>query len=145
MSQKTIVLFLTKNEEKTVASEISKVQDLFQANGIESYQIVLCDDSTDRTRAIAANLGCQIIDGGGKGLGRAFYNATQKLKNEDFGCLITLDSDGQAHIGDVLRFQNLVLEDHYDLVTASRFLNRQSEEVKYKYPMINRIGVFFLS
>ncbi len=143
MQYSVAFLLLTKNEQASIGEVILDLQQACNAANIQDYKIVLADDSSDQTRAIAKSMGCEIVDGGGVGLGRAYTRGLKYCATLGADFVVSLDADGQTDLTEIKKFLQPVILDQADLVTASRFLNK--EFVDYNYRWINRLGVFFLA
>ena len=138
------VVIPTRNEEKSIAHVIDEVRGGFVGTRYNEVDIVLADDSSDRTRRIARDLGAVIVPGGGEGLGVAMYRGLKAAARLEPDVIVAVDGDGQADAGaEIKRFLAPIDADEADLVLGSRF--RDSGLVKYPYRWINRLGTRVLS
>lgn len=137
----TAIIIFTKNEEKIISKFIDKLHDILKKTASYSFELFLCDDSTDKTRKIAKQKGLTVIPGKGS-LGWSYYYALSFLSKRNFESLITLDGDGQTDLSEIPVFLK-ELQKGFGLVLGSRFLN--SSSISYSYSKINFIGVKLLS
>lgn len=115
--------------------------------GLETV-IIVVDDSTDKTRSLAASEGAVVIRGNGEGLGTAMFRGLKFAASIDPDVIVSVDGDGQADVrSEIPVFIKFVLENSADLVLGSRF--KRSDLVNYNYRLRNRLGtrilVWFLS
>ena len=120
------------NEEKNIASiiqKLSKVADI----------VIVCNDgSTDNTAKIAEKMGAIVITHQQNlGYGAAIRSLFLKARELDSDMLVTLDSDGQHRISDVLPIVDPILKNQADLVIGSRFLTKNQEDM----PKYREIGI----
>lgn len=79
------VAIITRNEEKAIAKVIGDVQ-----GALPGAKVYVVDDSTDRTKEVAASLGAFVSDGPRKGFGPAFHQA---LLTPAEPIIVTVDAD----------------------------------------------------
>lgn len=116
------------NEEKNIAGIIQKLNDIADT-------IIVCNDgSNDSTGKIAAKMGAIVINHP-KNLGYGSAIRSLFLKAREINCdmLVTLDSDGQHRLEDVLPVTQPIINNEADLVIGSRFLKGNQENIpKYR-------------
>ena len=138
------VVIPTRNEEQSIARVIAEVRSGFVGTRYNDIDIVLADDSSDRTRRVARELGAVVVPGGGEGLGVAMYRGLKAAARLAPDVIVAVDGDGQADaVAEIKRFLAPIERDEADLVLGSRFLDRGL--VKYPYRWINRFGTRVLS
>lgn len=138
------VVIPTRNEEKSIARVIAEVRSGFAGTRYNEVDIVLADDSSDRTRRVARELGAIVVPGGGEGLGVAMYRGLKAAAQLAPDVIVAVDGDGQADAAaEIRRFLTPIERDEADLVLGSRFLDHGL--VKYPYRWINRFGTRVLS
>ena len=138
------VVIPTRNEELSIARVIGEVRSGFVGTRYDEVDIVLADDSSDRTRRIARDLGAVVVPGGGEGLGVAMYRGLKAAAQLAPDVIVAVDGDGQADAAtEIKRFLAPIERDEADFVLGSRFLDRGL--VKYPYRWINRFGTRVLS
>ena len=138
------VVIPTRNEELSIARVIEEIRSGFVGTRYNEVDIVLADDSSDRTRRIARDLGAVVVPGGGEGLGVAMYRGLKMAAQLAPDVIVAVDGDGQADAAaEIRRFLTPIERDEADLVLGSRFLDRGL--VKYPYRWINRFGTRVLS
>ena len=120
------------NEEKNIASIIQKL------NQVADTVIVCNDGSTDNTAKIAEKMGAIVITHQQNlGYGEAIRSLFLKARELDSDMLVTLDSDGQHRISDVLPIVDPIIKNQADLVIGSRFLTKNQEDM----PKYREIGI----
>ena len=138
------VVIPTRNEELSIARVIEEIRSGFVGTRYNEVDIVLADDSSDRTRRIARDLGAVVVPGGGEGLGVAMYRGLKAAAQLAPDVIVAVDGDGQADAAtEIKRFLAPIERDEADFVLGSRFLDRGL--VKYPYRWINRLGTRVLS
>jgi len=119
------------NVEKTIRNVIKETKKY--CDNI----IVIDDGSRDNTGKVVKEEGIKLITHKkNKGLGAALrtgFNAAINCKSD---IILTLDSDGQHNPNEIPRFLNAISKG-YDFVLGERDLK--------KYPLIKKIGNFFLN
>ena len=123
------------NEEKNIASIIEKLSEIADT-------IIVCNDgSSDRTGKIAEKMGAVVINhernlGYGAGI-RSLFLRARELGSD---VLVTLDSDGQHRVEDVLPVVEPIKKNQADIVIGSRFLEGEQENIpKYRKAGIKMI------
>ena len=138
------VVIPTRNEEQSIARVIAEIRSGFVGTRYNDIDIVLADDSSDRTRRVARELGAVVVPGGGEGLGVAMYRGLKAAAQLAPDVIVAVDGDGQADAAaEIRRFLAPIERDEADLVLGSRFLDHGL--VKYPYRWINRFGTRVLS
>lgn len=136
---KISIVFPTKNEENTISDVIDQFRSAIEELGHEILEIIVVDDSKDKTRKIAKEKGAVVLIGSGQGLGLAMYRGLKRsllLKPE---IILASDTDGQSDPKEIAEFIKTSLTEDIDLVLGSRFLAKES--IDYKYKFINRFGI----
>jgi glycosyltransferase involved in cell wall biosynthesis len=116
LSPSVSVLLPALDEERTIASCIGKILQVFRENAI-SGEIIVADASTDRTAEIARSLGAIVIRPEKKGYGNAYLAAFGEARGQ---YIILGDSDDTY---DFLEIPRLLapLKNGADFVIGSRF------------------------
>jgi glycosyltransferase involved in cell wall biosynthesis len=120
------------NEEKNIASIIQKLNQFVDT-------VIVCNDgSTDNTAKIAEKMGAVVITHEQNlGYGGAIRSLFLKARELDSDILVTLDSDGQHRISDILPVIDPIITNQADLVIGSRFLEDNQEDM----PKYRKIGI----
>ena len=120
------------NEEKNIASIIQRLSQIADT-------VIVCNDgSTDNTAKIAEKMGAIVITHQQNlGYGGAIRSLFLKARELDSDMLVTLDSDGQHRISDVLPIVDPIIKNQADLVIGSRFLTENQEDM----PKYREIGI----
>lgn len=106
------------NEEQTIGEVIEKIPDYVDT-------IVVVDDgSSDKTAKIAKTKGAVVIlHTLNKGVGAAFISGVRAVLSMDIDIMVNIDADGQFNPKDIHKLLEPIVNDNYDFVTASRFIN----------------------
>ena len=120
------------NEEKNIAGIIQKLSEIVDT-------VIVCNDgSTDNTGKIAEKMGAIVINHQrNMGYGVAIKSLFLKARELDSEVLITLDSDGQHRIEDVMPIVEPIIKNQADLVIGSRFLVGNQENI----PKYRKVGI----
>jgi polyprenyl-phospho-N-acetylgalactosaminyl synthase len=138
------VVIPTKNEAASIAAVMADVRRGFEATRYDDVVVIIADDSSDRTRAIAAEHGAYVVHGTGEGLGVAMYRGLKAAVTFSPDVIVAVDGDGQADATvEIKRFLARIEAGEADLVLGSRFL--KDDLVHYHYRWINRFGTHVLS
>jgi len=124
------------NEEKNIASIIENLSEI-------SDTIIVCNDgSTDKTGKIAEKMGAIVINHE-RNLGYGAAIRTLFLKARELGSdvLVTLDSDGQHRIEDVMPVAEPIIKNQADMVIGSRFLEGNPKNI----PKYRKAGIKFIT
>ena len=120
------------NEEKNISDIIQKLSKICDT-------VIVCNDgSTDDTGKIAEKMGAVVITHEQNlGYGVAIRSLFLKARELDSDMLVTLDSDGQHRISDILHVIDPIITNQADLVIGSRFLEDNQEDM----PKYRKIGI----
>ena len=133
---KIIITIPAYNEEKTVGSVIKAIpRDI-----AEDIKIVVIDDgSTDNTANIAKKSGADkvVSHNTNKGLGVAFQTGIETALEMNADIAVNIDADGQFNPNDIPRLIKPIIDGKVDMVTCSRFLDKNLEP---DMPRIKKFG-----
>ena len=120
------------NEEKNISDIIQKLSKICDT-------VIVCNDgSTDNTGKIAEKMGAVVITHErNMGYGGAIRSLFLKARELESDMLVTLDSDGQHRISDILHVIDPIITNQADLVIGSRFLEDNQEDM----PKYRKIGI----
>lgn len=139
-----VVVIPTRDEENSIERVIAEIRSAFDGRKYDCIEILVTDDSTDRTRALARLAGAHVVNGGGEGLGAAMYRGLKESLAFDPDVIMAIDGDGQADSKtEIPRFLDVIERGEADLVLSSRF--KESGAVHYEYRFINRLGTRVLT
>lgn len=124
------------NEEKNIALIIEKLSEITDT-------IIVCNDgSTDKTGKIAEKMGAIVINHERNlGYGAAIRTLFLKARELDSDILVTLDSDGQHRIEDVMPVAEPIIKNQADMVIGSRFLEGDQKNI----PKYRKAGIKFIT
>ena len=103
------IVIPTRNEEKNIGVLLSKL----------NYEVIVVDDSDDRTAEVAESMGAVVVKGQRKGLGQAIIDGINYSKAD---IVLVMDSDLSHAPSDVPRLLKPILEQGVDFVIASRYI-----------------------
>ena len=120
------------NEEKNIEQIIKNLKQIADT-------VIVCNDgSSDDTGKIAENLGAIVINHPQNlGYGGAIRSLFFKARELDCDVLVTMDSDGQHRIKDILPVSEPIIKNQADLVIGSRFLEGNQENI----PTYRQVGI----
>lgn len=142
-SSRVSFFILTKNEENSISQLIYLLDAEAKKLDLPNYEILVIDDSTDNTAALATEAGAVVIKGPKLGLGAAYRVGLASSLERGAHFIASMDGDGQVDVSELSQFFEK-LSEGYDLVTSSRFKGLK-ELVSYSYPAINFAGSKILS
>jgi len=111
------VVIPTMDEEATIEECIRKAKAVFKEMKIEG-EVIVADNSSDNTPAIAKRLGAKVITPKKFGYGNA-YLAGFEVANGDY--IAMADGDGTYNISEMKKLLKLLIDDEADFVIGSRF------------------------
>jgi len=114
------------NEEEAIGSCIEKIQHTFASANING-EIVVCDNgSTDNSVAIAESLGARVVHEPLRGYGNAYLKGFASARGT---YLIMGDADDTYDFTMIPKFLNLLMNEGYNFVTGSRYLDGGDEHI----------------
>lgn len=114
-------VFPCLNEERTLGDCIRRVREGLH-NRVPEYEIVVADNgSTDRSREIAAELGCRVVPVAERGYGAALKAGIEAARGSH---VIFADSDSTYLYEDAGPLYENALESEADMAIASRMTGR---------------------
>jgi glycosyltransferase involved in cell wall biosynthesis len=119
-----IVVVPCLNEENTVGSVVSRIPRNIE--GIDKVEVIVFDDgSTDATARHAREAGAEVISfSSNRGLGTTFSDAVRVAIERGADVMVHIDGDGQFDPADIPVLVEPLVHNRADMVTASRFLDR---------------------
>lgn len=111
------VIIPTLNEENTIATCIEKIKNVYEKYNIDG-EIIVADNSYDKTPEIASSLGANVITPDKKGYGYAFLCGFKHAKGK---YLVMGDGDNTYDFLEIPKFLEPLRKDEADLVIGSRF------------------------
>ena len=134
-AKRVVALIPAYNEEATVQEVIRAVRTYIP-------EVVVIDDaSSDGTARAAREAGAVVISHAiNRGVGAALRTGYRYALEQSFDVIMQVDADGQhdpAYIPKLLE----ALDEGYDLVIGSRFLNKSHQD----YSWVRRLGIRFFT
>jgi len=126
------------NEERSIGAVIAEIR----AADPEFDVIVIDDGSTDRTGAVAAENGAQVITlPFNVGIGGAVQTGYLYARDHDFDVAVQVDGDAQHDPAEIPKILAPIIQGDADLVVGSRFLG----EGEYEPPVTRLLGIRLLA
>lgn len=109
------IVMPSMNEEETIRICIEKAQSIFKKYGIEG-EIIVADNSSDRTAEIAASMGARVI-GPIKGYGNAYLRGLAEVKGD---YIAIADADNTYDLLELDRFLDPLMAGEADFIMGTR-------------------------
>jgi glycosyltransferase involved in cell wall biosynthesis len=136
-NEKICFVLPTKNESASIGGVIDSIWDLGKRMNWQC-SVIVADDSTDSTAAVAQQVGAEVVSGGGVGLGAAIIHGMRAALRKNPAWIVTMDSDGQVDTSELPRFLETAKKENAQMVISSRFLG--GKRFDYPYPFLNWVG-----
>jgi glycosyltransferase involved in cell wall biosynthesis len=122
------------NESKTIGDIVTR------AKKYASEVIVYDDGSTDNTYDVAKAAGADSVirSPENNGYGVAIRNLFQAAREKNADVMVTIDSDGQHNPDQIPEVIKPIIEDGFDMVVGSRFLDRKDSQ---RIPRYRSLGI----
>jgi glycosyltransferase involved in cell wall biosynthesis len=147
---KLIVNIPAYNEEIKLGETIKKIQASFndafyseEGSAITEKLIQVIDDgSTDNTAKVAGNTGADILISykPNRRLAYSFKQAVESSLKNGADIMINIDADGQFDPKDIPKLLSPILQNEADMVIASRFGGKKSENIPFIRNILNRFA-----
>lgn len=117
MSENTIsVIIPCMNEEKTIGKCIQKAREALKKEGLAG-EIIVSDNSTDRSREIAHQMGAKVVIPMKRGYGNAYMEGIRYAKGNYF---LFADADDTYDLHEMTRLLRPLIEGKADFVMGTR-------------------------
>jgi glycosyltransferase involved in cell wall biosynthesis len=125
------------HEEEAIGAVVAEIRALHP-----DFDVLVVDDASgDDTAAAAAAAGAAVVRlPYNLGIGGAVQTGFKAALEGGYDVVVRLDGDGQHDPGQVERLLAPVLRDEADVVTGSRFVDRDAAD-GYRPPLARRIGI----
>jgi len=111
------VIIPSLNEERTIGVCIEKVKRVFEEEGIKG-EIIVADNSTDKTPEIARSLGAKVVTPDKRGYGYAYLYAFKHARGK---YIVIGDADDTYNFLEIPKLLEPLKNGEADLVIGSRF------------------------
>lgn len=123
------------NEETAIGSVVLKTRQFVD------NVVVIDDGSSDDTVALARLAGAEVVSHDrNKGYGAAIQTCFTVAKEKNADVMVIIDADGQHYAEDIPQLINSVLNEGFDFVIGSRFLDNETA-----FPQYRKLGIQFLT
>lgn len=141
---KVLLVIPAYNEEKNILNVYKDIVSYNKKNNVKYDVIVINDGSTDSTEFILKSKKIPHISlVNNLGIGGAVQTGYKYAKMNDYDIAVQFDGDGQHKIECVDSIITPIINDHYDMVIGSRFIDDNSSE--FKSSRSRRIGINIIS
>ncbi len=110
------IVIPTRNEEGNIAQ---LVKGIANAKIPQQFEIVVVDDSSDKTAEIAQSTGCRVVKGRGQGLGQAIIDGIEASQGD---IVVVMDADLSHNPYTIPDLISPILYQGYDMVIGSRYM-----------------------
>nr|MBA4405530.1 glycosyltransferase family 2 protein [Nanoarchaeum sp.] len=134
---KLVVMIPAYNEENTIAKVIEDIPK--KITGISEIQVLVMDDgSKDKTVEVSKKAGANVVSNHrNMGLGKNFKKGIEQALKLKADIIVNIDGDGQFDPKDIPKLVTPILSDEFDMVTATRFANKEHAK---NVPFVKRLG-----
>jgi len=141
INPKIFILIPAYNEEAVIGSVILRLKEAGYGN-----ILVVNDGSKDNTARIAESAGAEVLNHiMNRGQGSALETGIKYLRETHRpDIIITFDADGQHSVEDIARLIRPIIEENFDIVLGSRFLNKKAR-IPLLRKAILKAGILFTS
>ncbi len=124
--EKCVVIIPALNEEKTIGKLIDAIPKTLFEERVSLEVVVINDGSTDQTADIAKKSGAFVINHNRpQGVGASFSEGVKEALQRRADYAVNIDADGQMDPADIEKLLDPIVRGMFDMVTASRFMNKE--------------------
>ncbi len=141
---RVLVIIPAYNEEKSIGKVIAELEENSRKNSLEAKidYVVINDHSTDSTLEVLENGKYSYIDLPiNLGIGGGVQTGYRYAEEKGYDIAVQVDGDGQHDPAYIRSLLKPIIEEDYDLVIGSRFIEKQG----YQSTGLRRIGISWLS
>lgn len=138
----TVVFIPAWNEERSLPAVLAEL-----AAGLPDADVLVIDDgSTDRTAAVARELGATVVSfGENRGLRAAIAAGYREAHERGYAFCGRIDADGQHPVAELARLLARVRADRCDVAVGSRFAEDEGYDLdRYVPSPVRRLGIGLL-
>lgn len=144
MSKRVLLIIPAYNEEENIGKVYDSIVDYNKNNFIKYDVIVINDGSTDKTELILKKKNIPHISLiNNLGIGGAVQTGYKYAKMMEYDIAVQFDGDGQHKVECVCDVIKPIIDNKYDMVIGSRFIDANSSE--FKSSKSRRIGIGIIS
>ena len=132
MTNKIAVIIPVYNEEKSIKKVINDIPQ-----NIINEVIVVNNNSTDNTVAVAKEAGATVLNETFQGYGAACLTGIRYCKSKGFDIIVFLDGDYSDYPEEIPEIINPIINEDYDFIIGSRILGKKE---KGALPFQSQVG-----
>ena len=137
---KVLLIIPSYNEEENVLNNYNRIMKYNNKGKIKYDAIIINDGSKDRTEEICRDNNIPHISlVHNLGIGGAVQTGYKYAFNNNYDIAVQFDGDGQHDVNFVKNIIDPIINDKYDMVIGSRFIDKNSSEFKSSFS--RRIGI----
>ena len=141
---KVLLIIPSYNEEENVLNNYNKILNFNKKSKIKYDAIVINDGSKDKTEEICRKNNIPHISlVHNLGIGGAVQTGYKYALENDYDIAVQFDGDGQHDVNYVKKIIDPIINDKYDMVIGSRFIDKNSSEFKSSFA--RRVGIKLIS
>ena len=141
---KVLLIIPSYNEEDNVLSNYQNIVKHNKNNKINYDVIIINDGSTDKTEEICKENNIPYISLiNNLGIGGAVQTGYKYALENNYDIAVQFDGDGQHDVNYVENIIKPIIDEKYDMVIGSRFIDKSSSE--FKSSKARRIGISIIS
>ena len=126
MNNLVSIIVPAKNEEGSIRQLLFEIStSIVYSNLSLDYEIIVVDDSTDKTAEFAEKFGAKVVKGKGQGLGQAIIDGIEASRGD---IVVVMDADLSHDPRAVPSLIKPVLEQGYDMTVGSRYVEGGGSE-----------------
>ena len=143
MKEKILIIIPAYNEENNILKVCNSIEDYNKKNKTNYDYIVINDGSTDNTDDILTKNNIRHITLiNNLGIGGAVQTGYKYAFKNGYDIAIQFDGDGQHNVEYVKNIITPILEDNYDMVIGSRFVEKKEN---FRSSKSRRLGIKIIS
>ena len=141
---KVLIVIPAYNEEECILKTYQSIIQYNMNNTLKYDVVVINDGSKDRTEEIlVTNKVSHIKLVNNLGIGGAVQTGYKYALENDYDIAVQFDGDGQHDVNYVKNIIDPIINDHFDMVIGSRFIDKKSS--RFKSSFTRRIGIKLIS
>ena len=142
--KKILVIIPAYNEEENILNTYNSIIEYNKKNNTNYDVIVINDGSKDNTSKICYENNIPVIDlVQNLGIGGAVQTGYKYALYNNYDIAVQFDGDGQHDVNYIKNIISPIIDNKYDIVIGSRFINKEKEGFKSSF--FRRVGIRIIS